>query len=115
MIFFDGVFGIVVLGVWLFAIIDSITSDEAQVRNLPKWAWVLITILLSWIGAVVWFVAGRPRGAGLPLANRSTFDGRRNAAGRSVAPDDDPEYLAMLKRRVDEQRRKARESDSDPS
>lgn len=113
MVLFDGAFGLILIGVWLFAIIDSITSDESRVRNLPKWAWILITILLSWVGAVIWFVAGRPRGSGPALGNRASFDGRRRSDGKVLAPDDDPEYLAMLQRRVEEQRRRARETGTD--
>jgi hypothetical protein len=80
------------------ALIDCLSSDESDVRALPKVVWVFIILLFSPIGPIVWFVAGRPQraktaggawapGAGFP---ESTRPSRRK---RPVAPDDDPEFL----------------------
>ncbi|GAA0802473.1 PLD nuclease N-terminal domain-containing protein [Spirilliplanes yamanashiensis] len=81
------------------ALIDCVSADEGEVRHLPKIVWVLLILLFSPVGAIVWFVAGRPRrsgaarpgtwrpGAGFPEAQRPR---------RPVAPDDDPAFLAGL-------------------
>lgn len=61
MVAFGGVLGLIVLLVWAYAILDVITTDQYLVRNLPKWGWLIIVILLPEIGSVAWFVAGRPR------------------------------------------------------
>ena len=102
-LFFDGFAGLVVLGLWLFCLLDVITTDEAQVRNLPKLVWVFIVVLLFEIGAVAWLIAGRPRAA-------------RRARPRATPtnPDDDAEFLLQLRARAEEQRRKAAERKDDP-
>jgi phospholipase D-like protein len=109
MVLFDGVFGLFFLGLWIFCIIDVITTPESQCRNLPKIAWLLIVILLMDIGSIAWLIAGRvwngePR---VPLTKNS---GR--PAGRPAAknPDDDEDFLASLRSRAEEQRRRAREA-----
>lgn len=100
-----GVVGIALLVVWLFALFEAITSDAAGVRNLAKGFWILIILLTFEVGAVLWFIAGRPLPTGRPggLPNKGNaglpalppVGGRRGAA---VAPDDDPEFLRSLGR-----------------
>lgn len=105
---FRGAFGLILLGVWLFCLIDVITTPPERCRNLPKWAWVLIVLVFVEIGAIVWLIAGRawePK-ATVPAGARRPPRPTRSAA---VAPDDDEEYLAGLRARVEEQRRRARE------
>jgi hypothetical protein len=92
------------------ALIDCISADEAEVRNQPKVVWVLLVLLFSPIGAIVWFVAGRPQrsavgragawkpGAGFPEASRPR---------RPVAPDDDPASLTGPDKREDRELRYA--------
>lgn len=112
MLFFDGAFGLVLLGLWIFCIIDVITTPEGDCRNLPKLAWLFIVLLFFDIGSIVWLVAGRNwnRQPGT-VAYKSNF-GRPAAAPRARAsnPDDDEEYQAQLRARIDEQRRRAREA-----
>lgn len=113
MLYLDGVAGLVVMALWLFCLLDVITTDEAQVRNLPKLLWVVIVIFLFEIGAIAWLIAGRPRAwqtspryqgsAGVP----PEYD----RPGRATAqnPDDDAEFLMQLRERAEEQRKKAAE------
>ncbi|HJQ44530.1 MAG TPA: PLD nuclease N-terminal domain-containing protein [Jatrophihabitantaceae bacterium] len=111
MILADGVLGIILIGLWLFCVIDVITTDESQMRNLPKAVWVLIVLILFDIGAILWLVAGRnwqssgargqqPRGRGAAFPE---YD----RPGRYVPtnPDDDDEFLRQIRQRADEQRR----------
>jgi hypothetical protein len=106
---FDGVLGLFFLGLWIFCIIDVITTPESQCRNLPKIVWLLIVILLMDIGSIAWLVAGRvwngdPR---VPLAKTPARPAGRRAANN---PDDDEDFLASLRSRAEEQRRRAREA-----
>ena len=55
-----GVFGFVVFALWIWALIDCIATDSKRCRNLPKFAWLIIVILLSGLGAILWLVLGRP-------------------------------------------------------
>ena len=113
MLFADGVVGLVVLGFWLYCVFDAITSDATLVRNLSKPMWVVITIFLFEIGAVLWLVAGRPREAArsLPYKGNAGVPAEYDRPGRAQAsnPDDDAAFLEGLRQRAEEQRRRAAE------
>lgn len=112
MLFFDGAFGLVLIGLWLFCIIDVITTPEGECRNLPKLLWLLMVIILPDIGSLAWLIAGRNwnrQPANLPYkGNRGTPPPAPRM--RATNPDDDEEFLASLRRRAEEQRRRAREA-----
>ena len=89
------------LALLVVALIDCLSAEEFAIRALPRVAWVLIILLFSPVGAIAWFVAGRPAppvrlsngtlwrpGSGFPESDRPRQ--------RSVAPDDDPEFLRNL-------------------
>ena len=104
MLFGEGFVGLLLLGVWLFALFDAITSDPAAVRNLPKGLWIILVLILPDVGAILWFIAGRPvvarQPGGLPYkGNRGGLPPAppRHARGGPVAPDDDPEFLRSLR------------------
>ena len=48
------------LGIMVAALFDCITTESLLVRNLPKLAWIGVILILSGIGGVLWFIAGRP-------------------------------------------------------
>ncbi|MCW2899722.1 MAG: hypothetical protein JWO67_1987 [Streptosporangiaceae bacterium] len=91
---------LVALGVWLFCLFDVLTTDEAEVRSLPKFGWFLIVLLGFWLGAVLWMAAGRPRQPADPAAR--TWPGADEQIPRDLprGPDDDPEFLRNLDRRL---------------
>ena len=64
-----GVVGLVLLALWLYCIIDVITTDESTVRHLPKMVWLLIVVFLPDIGSIVWLVAGRPEKASFRIGD----------------------------------------------
>jgi phospholipase D-like protein len=106
---FDGVLGLVFLGLWIFCIIDVITTPEAQCRNLPKIVWLLIVILLMDIGSIAWLLAGRAWD-GVPCVPVAKTPGRADGRPAANNPDDDEDFLASLRSRAEEQRRRAREA-----
>lgn len=122
MVLFDGGFGLLFLGLWIFCVIDVITTPEHECRNLPKLAWVFIVILLIDIGSIAWLVAGRNwnrQAADLPYKGNRGYpppSGGRGyqpaaaAPSRPASPDDDEQFLAGLRARAEEQRRRAREA-----
>ncbi|HEV7908513.1 MAG TPA: PLDc N-terminal domain-containing protein [Pseudonocardiaceae bacterium] len=61
MLYFNGLVGVVTLGLWIFCIVDVIVTDEGSCRNLPKGLWFLLVLLLPLVGSIVWLVAGRPQ------------------------------------------------------
>ena len=56
----EGVLGFILLALWIWAIVDCITSDSSIIRNLPKGVWLILIIILFDIGAVLWLLLGRP-------------------------------------------------------
>jgi phospholipase D-like protein len=116
MFYFGGLFGLVTLGLWLFCLIDVITTGDGDTRNLPRIGWLLIVLFFPLVGSIVWLVAGRPIGA---TARRPGVHERDMPAypeydrpGRFAATDSDAdaEFLRRCRERAEEQRRKARGS-----
>ncbi|TDC77530.1 PLDc_N domain-containing protein [Micromonospora sp. KC606] len=70
------------------ALISCLSAEEGQVRALPRVVWVPLILFVPLVGSVAWFLAGRPVAAA---------GGR--ARHRSVAPDDDPEFLRSIDER----------------
>jgi hypothetical protein len=115
----DGVFGLLVLGLWIFCIVDVITTDEAVIRNLQKPLWLLIVLFLPVLGSILWLVAGRPRpqsaDRGQPPTHTSAAFPEYNRSGRFPAtnPDDDEEFLRQVRERAEQQRSRYREQQAE--
>ena len=71
----------------IYTLVDCARTDETQIRNLPKWAWILIIILIQILGPIAYWAAGRPK---VPRLS----GGRPKR--RILPPDDDPEFLRRL-------------------
>jgi hypothetical protein len=112
--YFYGVMTLFLLGLWIFCLLDVITTDEALCRHLPKILWVLIVLLIPTIGSLMWLIAGRPSTAspsGLAYKGDTGLYPEYDRPGRFAAtnPDDDEEFLRRCRERAEEQRRLARE------
>lgn len=87
----------------VLAVISCLSTDEDEVRGLPRMLWVLVILLFSPAGPIAWFVAGRPRRAVAgpqPTDPRSAHPaGTARRPRRPLAPDDDPEFLRSLSAR----------------
>lgn len=99
---FEGITGLVLLGIWIWAILDVIATDEAVMRNLPKGLWLLLVIILPTVGAVAWIALGRPARAGW-RPGATTYRPVR----RTIGPEDRPDW----NRSREEQRREYEETD----
>ncbi|MFJ9340285.1 PLD nuclease N-terminal domain-containing protein [Streptomyces sp. NPDC101733] len=98
---------LLILALTIYAFIDCLNTPEEEVKHLPKAVWVLIILLFSIVGPVVWLFAGRKRSAvGGPGA------GGRSRRAQWVAPDDNPEFLDSLREETD--KKKDHEDDQDP-
>ena len=53
------VFSVAMLALTIYVLVDIITSDEWRIKNLNKFAWIIIVILLPLIGSILWFVVGK--------------------------------------------------------
>lgn len=86
---------IVAIALAVYAVIDCLQTDPAEIRGPRRPVWVAAILLLPIIGPVAWLLARR----GGPRAFPSRR-GRRSTP--PVAPDDNPEFLRQL-RNIDEQ------------
>lgn len=99
------------------ALISCLSAEEGQIKALPRIAWVIIILLFSPIGAIVFFVVGREHaghpkqtwrpGSGFPEAQRPAGD------RRPMAPDDDPVFLKQLSKQQAEDRELMRKWEDD--
>jgi Phospholipase_D-nuclease N-terminal len=95
-------FMLVDLALLVVALIDCLSVEEYSIRALPRVAWVFIILLFSPIGAIAWFIAGRPARP-VRLSNGSTWrpgsgfpEDQRPRRQGPLAPDDDPAFLKNL-------------------
>ena len=79
---------VVPIAIVLYAFFDCASTPQENVRNLPKWAWLLIILLFDVLGSVAWFIGGRPK-----KGKSGRWPTRRPGP---IAPDDDPDFLRKL-------------------
>jgi hypothetical protein len=103
-----------IVGVIAAALFDCVTTDDRAIRRLPKGLWVIVILLfpVPGVGAVMWFATGRNDGAAAAHAASGHPAGRgrieaqaaavvpESPRPRTLAPDDDPEFLADLAART---------------
>jgi hypothetical protein len=98
--YIGGIFSLAVFALWVYCIVDVISTDEALVRNLPKLIWLLIVIFVPTVGSIVWLLLGRPEKAGFSFG-----DTRYRAPRRPLGPDDSPDFMSEIDDRVGNLRR----------
>lgn len=91
------------------ALISCLSTEEDEIRALPRLVWVLIILFFPLVGSIAWFVTGRSVPAGTagpgPRLSSGGPDARRPSGAeptvrrpRPIAPDDDPEFLRSIGR-----------------
>ena len=75
------------IGIQLYGLIDCAQREDTEVRSLPRWGWLIISVLVPTIGAIAYLIAGRPKRPG---------GGGNKKPKRTIAPDDDPDFLRGL-------------------
>jgi phospholipase D-like protein len=100
---------LLMLALTIYAFIDCLNTPEEEVKHLPKVVWVLIILIFTIVGPVVWLVAGKQRHA---------VPGSHSSAGSRgwVAPDDNPDFLRSLKdeKRHENNDKKKQDGDDQP-
>ncbi|MEU8435832.1 PLD nuclease N-terminal domain-containing protein [Streptomyces sp. NPDC029216] len=96
---------LLILALTIYAFIDCLNTPEEEVKSLPKGVWVLIILLFSIVGPVVWLLAGKKR---TPVGDGGGFGmgGGRARRTQWVAPDDNPEFLRSLRKDEDDDKGK---------
>lgn len=81
------------IGVWViftvFTTVFAVSAKREDVRVLPKAAWIALCLLVPIVGGLLYLTLGRP----LPAQDEYRGQGRN---AKTVAPDDDPEFLRRL-------------------
>jgi len=103
------VFTIAYLALVIFALVDVITSNDGQVKHLPKIGWIILIVLLPLIGSIVWLIAGKDRALpSLPKAQparpQTTTEQELAALEREIEFHEKQEKLRRLEAEL--QRRK---------
>ena len=80
----------------VFTTVYAATAEAAKVRNLPKWVWVLFCLFIPVIGGLLYITIGRP----VYTAPGASGNQWQNPGRQSTAPDDDPDFLRDLDRRI---------------
>jgi hypothetical protein len=75
----------------VFVTVFAASADAKSMRVLPKSIWILLCLLVTPIGGLLYLTVGRP----IPT---DSFSSGSNF--KTKAPDDDPEFLRELKRKL---------------
>lgn len=106
-------FSLLVIALMVGALVDIIRRDDAQVRFLPKMAWIIIVILLPLIGSLLWFAIGReyseaglsiPRLGRMRPAARPAMQRPEPRPGPPVDTRSTEQQIADLDREIEEWR-----------
>lgn len=110
MIKLELVFGVLVFVVWVYTLIEVLSTPGAVMRALPKPAWVVVVLLFPLLGSAAWFVLGRPearhtgpRGA-YERATPAYPEYDRPGRAAATDPERDEEFLRQVRARAEEQR-----------
>ncbi|MFF2277840.1 PLD nuclease N-terminal domain-containing protein [Agromyces sp. NPDC058126] len=77
--------GIAVVIFTVYAVVDCALLDRLRIRGLKRGWWIVVILFVPVIGGLLWFFVGRGGSLNRPAG--------RN---RTVAPDDDTEFLRRL-------------------
>ena len=86
------------LALTVYCVIDAFQTPEADMRSLPKMAWIIVVLLFPVIGPVAWLLFGRPTRHSLRTSSQQQVEERRRDEDRRRprGPDDDPDFLKDL-------------------
>ncbi|HEY8480477.1 MAG TPA: PLDc N-terminal domain-containing protein [Spirillospora sp.] len=90
---------LLLVGVWLYCVLDVLRTDASEMRHLSKRGWFAVTFFGFLIGSVLWLLEGRDRNR-IAVSQTAMPAGRRSQENRPRGPEDDPEFLADLERRI---------------
>ena len=76
----------------VYAVVDCLLTDRQRIRAIPKPVWVLVIILVTPVGGILWLTLGKDRSVG-----------RETRLVR--APDDDPAFLRRLGSEAEQEER----------
>lgn len=86
-----GLIPILVVGLWVYCVLDVIATDESRAQNLPKLLWLLLVVFVPLVGSIAWLLLGRPPGVGWRPGDTTPRQGR---SGPHPSESDRPVFRA---------------------
>ena len=77
--------GLALVILTVYTLVDCAMFDRKRIRGLPRWVWIFVIVLVPLIGPLLWLLVGHGRAT----STTRSF--------RSVAPDDDLDFLRSLR------------------
>ncbi|MCW2832860.1 MAG: hypothetical protein JWN68_813 [Nocardioides sp.] len=92
-----------VMMVW--CLIETVSTDESRIRNLPKLWWILLILFFPLAGSIAWLAAGRPA-VSPPRTGAAPAFPEYDRPGRAVPddPEKDEDFLKRVRERAEQQR-----------
>ena len=117
MLYFDGLFGLLTLGLWIFCLADVVTTERGTCRALPKLLWLVLVLLLPLAGSIIWLMAGRPLSSSSARSRRAAYfrettglpEHERSGQFVPAEVDEDEAFQRQCRERAEAQRRAAKE------
>lgn len=53
------ILSVAVLLLMIAALVDLIPREDGQVRHLPKFLWIILVVIMPFVGSLLWFALGR--------------------------------------------------------
>ena len=111
-------FGVVALALTVWCLVEAIPASNKRVRGPRKPVWILLIVLLPFVGPIAWLLMGRPSLAAeraRAAADFAEFErpGRLDPT-EPVDPVRDEAYRELLRRRAEEQRRRYQQQNKKP-
>src|SRR5699024_9130822 len=94
-----GIIAVLSIALTVFALADCVQTEDEKIKGLPKWAWIVLIVLIPWVGPITWLFVGRERSIG---------GGTQRRRGLR-APDEEPDFLRRLDEDIRRERRERRE------
>jgi hypothetical protein len=93
------------LVIWaVFTTVFAASANKAEVRLLPKWLWVALCAVVPFFGGLLYLMVGRPL---------RKEPGGLGGKGKVIAPDDDPNFLRDISKKMKQEDEKKPEEDED--
>ena len=77
---------VVAIGLVIYALMDCVQTTQDRMLHLPKLAWIVVIVVVPWVGPAAWILAG---------THRTLPPGKGPVTGPR-GPEDDPDFLRSL-------------------
>ena len=54
-----GIIAVLSIALSIFALSDCVQTEDEKIRGLPKWAWIVLIVLIPWVGPITWLFVGK--------------------------------------------------------